>query len=131
MELRKKLEERILLKRRYRQAVELVELLRQYGLLLRIKCPKCGDEGTLTTLMSQGYTYLVVRHPNKHTHAIPKRHVNEVLCRIEQDLTHIFEQILEIYKKYTNNSDVKLCADREVNLDLNKHSLHEADSHRH
>jgi hypothetical protein len=109
-------EEKTLLKRRYRLAVELVDLLRQYGFFIYMRCPKCGAEGTLTTLVTRRYIYLVVRHPNKYTHTISKPHVGEVLCRIEQVLAHILVQILEIYKKHTNG-DVKLC-DREGNFKL-------------
>jgi hypothetical protein len=128
MELHK-IEERTLQKRRYKLAVELVELFRQYGLLFRVRCPRCGEEGTLSTLVSQGYVYLVVRHPSKNTHTIPRRNAGEILCTIEQTTAQILTEMLEIYKKHTNNGDAKLCT--EANLDLNQHSQHEAGLHGH
>jgi hypothetical protein len=103
------IEERVLLKKRYSLAVELVELLKQHGFWIRLACPRCGAEGTLSTLATpNGYVYLVVRHPSKNTHTIPKKRVGEVMCKIEQDL----ERILEIYEKYV--SGVNFCNTAEA-----------------
>jgi hypothetical protein len=92
-------------------AVELVDYLKQHGFWIRITCPRCNAEGTLTTLNQFGYLYLVVRHIDKRTHTVPKRRVDEVLCRVEQNLAQTLKQILEVYKKYENVSGNKHCTD--------------------
>jgi len=93
-----KTEERALLKRRYKTALELVQVLLEHGIYLHVQCPRCGSEGVLSILESNGYTYLVVRHPDKKTHTIPKSRAGDVLCKVERDLAHILTQLLEIYK---------------------------------
>ncbi len=92
----------------YEAAVELVQALRSTGVVVRAVCPKCGAEGSISVLISSGYSYLVVRHPDKSTHAVPKSQVGEVLpvlCNVKKNL----EQILELYKKHEKTGTI--CAD--------------------
>jgi hypothetical protein len=92
---------------RYEMAVELVRALRKMGIVIRVVCPRCGAEGTLSVLRQDGYTYLIVRHLDKSTHTVHRSQLDEVLstlCRVKKDL----EYILELYKK-----DVELCTDEK------------------
>jgi hypothetical protein len=98
--------EKAVLRKRYQLAVELVHLLREYGIYIRVTCPRCGLEGTLTVLTHKhGYLYLVVRHSDKKTHAVPRSQINEVLCKIDRELVRIFE----LYKMHSE----KFCTDAQ------------------
>ncbi|MFZ8811161.1 MAG: hypothetical protein ACO2PN_24035 [Pyrobaculum sp.] len=68
--------------------VEHVKRLRQ-TLRITVKCPKCGDVGTVSVLERNRYMYLVVRHSNGSTHTVSPREVLEELCRIRRELEHI------------------------------------------
>ena len=70
---------------------EIVERVRRLRRAVRIsvKCPKCGREGVVSVLERGRYRYLVVRHGDGSTHALPQQHVGvvlEELCRIRKEL---------------------------------------------
>ena len=92
----------------YEAVIELVRALRSIGVVMRVKCPRCGAEGSVSTLMSNGGYYVIVRHPDKSTHTVPKSHIGELmpeLCRVKKELEHI----LQIYKKHEEGG-IKFCA---------------------
>jgi hypothetical protein len=93
----------------YEAVVELVRALRSIGVVMHVRCPRCGEEGSVSTLMSNGGYYVIVRHPDKSTHTVPKSHIQNLapeLCRVKKEL----ENILQIYKKH-EESGIKYCAD--------------------
>ncbi len=93
----------------YEAATELVRMLRGLGVIMHIKCPKCGAEGSLSTIRHpNGYKYIVVRHPDRSTHAISRSQIREALrelCEVKKDLEYVLSQ----YKKYEERG-VKFCA---------------------
>jgi RecJ-like exonuclease len=111
VETDRKLEDKAAVWRRrseYEAAVELVRVLRSMGVVMRVKCPRCGGEGSVSTLMSNGRYYVVVRH-DKSTHTVPKPNIGEVLqklCEVKKELV----RVLELYKKYEEGG-IKFCAD--------------------
>jgi hypothetical protein len=112
VETDRKLEDKAAVWRRrleYEAAVELVRLLRGMGVAMHVKCPRCGAEGSVSTLMSNGGYYVIVRHPDKSTHTVPKPNIGEVLqklCEVKKELA----RVLELYKKYEEGG-IKFCAD--------------------
>ena len=93
----------------YNAAVELVKMLRGLGIIMHTTCPKCGTEGSLSILRSNNYDYVVVRHPDRSTHIVPKHQIKEVfkeLCEVKKDL----EYVLDRYKKYEERG-IKFCAE--------------------
>jgi len=95
----------------YDAAVELVKMLRKLGIPMYAKCPKCGAEGSVSvvTLRGRSYSYLVVRHRDKSTHAVPKQKLGEVLkelCEVKKDLEYVLNQ----FKKYEERG-IKFCAE--------------------
>jgi hypothetical protein len=99
-------------KTEYEAAVELVRMLRGIGVMMAAKCPKCGAEGSISTLVTRsGYRYLVIRHPDRSTHMVPKVGTNidailRELCEVKKDL----EYILERYKEF-ERMGIKFCAE--------------------
>jgi|GEM_PF-6237795 hypothetical protein len=94
----------------YEAVVELVRALRDMGIAVRAVCPRCGVEGSISVLNYNGYMYVIIRHPDKSTHTVPRHRVNELipeLCRVKKDL----EYILQIYKKHEEGG-VKFCAEQ-------------------
>jgi hypothetical protein len=92
----------------YEAVVELVRALRDMGITMRAVCPRCGAEGSISILDYNGYTYVVIRHPDKSTHTVPRRRIIELtseLCRVKKELEHI----LQIYKKHEEGG-IKYCA---------------------
>ncbi len=94
----------------YEAATELVRMLRGLGVIMHIKCPKCGTEGSISVLRHRhGYHYVVVRHPDRSTHIVPRHQLSEVLrelCEVKKDLEYILAQ----YKKYEERG-IKFCAE--------------------
>jgi hypothetical protein len=94
--------------KQYDAAVELVSMLRGLGVYLHAKCPKCGTEGSISVLRhTNGYNYIVIRHPDRSTHMVSRNQVSEVfkeLCEVKKDLEYIINQ----YRKYEENG-VKFC----------------------
>jgi len=93
----------------YDAVIELVQMLRAVGVAVRTVCPRCGAEGSVSTLSHSGYTYLVIRHPDRSTHTVPRKQINSLmpdLCKVKKEL----EQILELYKKYEEGG-IKFCTD--------------------
>jgi hypothetical protein len=93
----------------YEAVIELVRALRlSIGVVIHVRCPRCGEEGSVSTLMSNGRYYVIVRHPDKSTHTVPKSHIGVLmpeLCRVKKEL----ENILQIYKRH-EESGIKYCA---------------------
>ncbi len=87
----------------YQAATELVRMLRGLGILVRVKCPKCGSEGTLSVLAYHGgYNYVVVRHPDKSTHTVTFHQLHqlrEALCEVKKDLERILNQFKKCEEK--------------------------------
>ena len=74
-------------------SMSVIEHVRRLSRSLRItvKCPKCGDMGTVSVLERGRYRYLVVRHADGSTHAL-SQHIDVVfaeLCRIRKELERI------------------------------------------
>ena len=70
---------------------DVAEYIRKLRRVTRVKCPKCGREGTLSILERGRYTYLVVRHSDGSTHTL-SQHIDVVLeglCRIRRELDFI------------------------------------------
>lgn len=92
----------------YEAATELVRMLRGLGVIMHIKCPKCGAEGSLSVIrIRNGYNYVVVRHSDGGTHAVSRSQIREVfreLCEVKKDLEYVLSQ----YKKYEERG-VKFC----------------------
>lgn len=93
----------------YDAAIELTRMLRGLGIIMHAKCPKCGAEGSISvvSLRSKGYNYIVIRHPDKSTHVVPKQKLSEVLkelCEIKKDLEYVLNQ----YKRYEEKG-IKFC----------------------
>jgi hypothetical protein len=92
----------------YDAAVEIVKMLRGLGVIMHAKCPRCGDVGSISVLKhSNGYTYVVIRHPDRSTHLVPRHQLSEVLrelCEVKKDLEYILNQ----YKKYEEKG-IKFC----------------------
>jgi len=93
----------------YDAAVELVKTLRELGIPIYAKCPKCGAEGSISvvTLRGRGYSYLVIRHKDKSTHGVPKEKLGEVLkelCEVKKNLDYALNQ----FKKYEERG-IKSC----------------------
>jgi len=97
----------------YDVAVELLGALRSLGVIMHVKCPRCGIEGSLSVIRHRnGYKYIVVRHPDKSTHMVPRNQIGDVLrelCEVKKDLEYILKQ----YRKY-EESGVKFCVDRDL-----------------
>jgi hypothetical protein len=94
----------------YEAVVELVQALRDMGISVHAVCPRCGSLGSIGILKSSGYTYLVIRHPDRSTHAVPRHRIFELspeLCRVKKEL----EYILQIFRKHEEG--VKFCADEK------------------
>ncbi len=93
----------------YDAAVELVRMLRGLGVIMHTKCPKCEAEGSLSVIRHRnGYSYVVVRHPDRSTHLVPRHQVGEVLrelCEVKKDLEYVLSQ----YRRYEERG-VKFCA---------------------
>ncbi len=89
----------------YEAVIGLVRALREMGIVIRATCPRCGAEGTISTLSHSGYKYLIIRHPDKSTHTIPKKFIDKVvvprLCAVKKNLE-------ELYMKYET---AKFCTD--------------------
>jgi rRNA maturation protein Nop10 len=96
----------------YDAAVELVKMLRGLGVYMHIKCPKCGSEGSISVIKHpNGYSYVVIRHPDRSTHMVPRNQISEVfreLCEVKKDLEYILKQ----YRKF-EESGVKFCIEGE------------------
>ena len=94
----------------YDAAVELVGMLRGLGVIMRVKCPKCGIEGSLSVLRhSSGYNYVVIRHQDRSTHMVPRNQLSDVLrelCEVKKDLEYVLNQ----YRKFEER-EIKFCAE--------------------
>jgi hypothetical protein len=108
-----KLETRVWKYRKYPEydaAVELVKMLRGLGIFMHAKCPRCGAEGSISVLRhTNGYNYVVIRHPDRSTHMVPRHQISEVfreLCDVKKDLEYVLSQ----YRKY-EESGIKFCAE--------------------
>jgi hypothetical protein len=92
----------------YDAAVELVKMLRGLGVYMHTKCPKCGREGSISVIKHpNGYNYVVIRHPDRSTHMVPRNQIGDVfreLCEVKKDLEYILKQ----YRKF-EESGVKFC----------------------
>jgi RecJ-like exonuclease len=92
----------------YEAATELIRMLRGLGVVMHITCPKCGAEGSVSVLRHRhGYSYIVVRHPDRSTHIVPRHQLSEVfreLCEVKKDLEYILAQ----YRKYEERG-IKFC----------------------
>jgi len=96
----------------YDAAVELVKMLRGLGIYMHTKCPKCGSEGSISVIKHpNGYNYVVIRHPDRSTHMVPRNQIIYVfmeLCEVKKDLEYILKQ----YRKYEERG-IKFCAEGE------------------
>jgi hypothetical protein len=92
----------------YEAVAELVKMIRGLGILMHARCPKCGAEGSISVVRHRsGYYYVVVRHPDKSTHAVSRDKLSVVLrelCEVKKDLEYIINQ----YKKYEERG-IKFC----------------------
>ena len=98
-------------KTEYELVVDLVRMLRGMGILMHTKCPRCGFEGSVSVVETKsGYRYLVIRHSDGGTHAVPKTELSSVLrelCEVKKDL----EYILKRFEKY-EDAGVKVCVEK-------------------
>jgi hypothetical protein len=94
----------------YDAAVELVKMLRGLGIIMNAKCPKCGHEGSISVIRHRsGYNYVVIRHPDRSTHIVPRNQLSEVLkelCEVKKDLEYVLNQ----FKKYEERG-IKFCGE--------------------
>jgi len=94
----------------YDAAVELVKMLRGLGVYMHAKCPKCGREGSISVIKHpNGYNYVVIRHPDRSTHMVPRNQIIYVfmeLCEVKKDLEYILKQ----FRKYEERG-IKFCAE--------------------
>jgi hypothetical protein len=96
----------------YEAVVDLIKILRGLGVVMHAKCVKCGAEGSLSVIRHHsGYNYIVVRHPDRSTHAVPRNQLSEVLrelCEVKKDL----EYVIERFKKYEQRG-IRFCGGKE------------------
>jgi RecJ-like exonuclease len=94
----------------YEAAAEIVKMLRGLGVIMHAKCPKCEAEGSISVIKHRsGYNYVVIRHPDRSTHVVPRNQLSEVLrelCEVKKDLEYILNQ----YKKYEDKG-IRFCAE--------------------
>jgi hypothetical protein len=99
-------------KTEYELVTDIVRMLRGMGIYVHAECPRCGLEGSVSVVETKdGYRYLVIRHPDGGTHAVPKTHLSSILkdlCEVKKDL----EYILKRFNDY-ERAGVKFCAERE------------------
>jgi hypothetical protein len=95
----------------YNAVAELVKMLRGIGVIMHAKCPRCGHEGSISVIRhNNGYNYIVIRHPDKSTHLVPRDHVADVLrelCEVKKDL----EYILKRFEEYEVGAKGKVCVE--------------------
>ncbi|MFZ8809690.1 MAG: hypothetical protein ACO2PN_16495 [Pyrobaculum sp.] len=94
----------------YEAVVELVRMLRGLGVAMYARCPRCGAEGSISVLKhTNGYSYIVIRHPDRSTHLISRNQLAEVyreLCEVKKDLEYVLKQ----YRKYEERG-IRFCAE--------------------
>jgi hypothetical protein len=92
----------------YDAVIELIKMLRGLGVAVYAKCVKCGAEGSLSVIRHpSGYHYLVMRHPDRSTHVVPRNQLDDVLrelCEVKKDL----EYVIERFKKYEERG-IRFC----------------------
>jgi hypothetical protein len=95
----------------YELVVDLVRMLRGMGIFMHAKCPRCGYEGSVSVVETKnGYRYLVIRHSDGGTHAVPKTEISSVmreLCEVKKDL----EYILKRFEEYEKGAKLKVCVE--------------------
>jgi|ADKH01.1.fsa_nt_gi hypothetical protein len=93
----------------YDLVVDLVRMVRDMGIPMRARCPRCGLDGSVSVVETKsGYRYLVIRHSDGGTHTVPKTELSSVLrdlCEVKKDL----EYIVKRFKEYEEGAKVKVC----------------------